>query len=291
MTIAITGVTGHLGRLVVESLLARDVPADQIVATGRNVSKIGDLADRGVRTQASDYSDLDSLRQVFADADRVLLVSGSDVGQRVEQHRNAIRAAKEAGVGLIAYTSIANADRTSMQMAAEHQATEQLLAESGLPFALLRNSWYIENYTAQLPTYLEYGAVLGSAADGRVSAATRADYAEAAAAVMIGEDQAGKIYELGGDDAFTMGELAEEISRASGRQVTYQDLSVEEYTQVLVKAGLPEPYAAALADSDRGIARGDLLVTSGDLSRLIGRSTTAMPEAVQAAVNAAATAG
>jgi NAD(P)H dehydrogenase (quinone) len=291
MTIAITGVTGHFGRLVVESLLARDVPADQIVATGRDVSKIADLADRGVRTQASDYSDLDSLRQVLADADRLLLVSGSEVGQRVEQHRNAIQAAKEAGVGLTAYTSIANAGRTSMQMAAEHQATEQVLADSGLPFALLRNSWYIENYTAQLPTYLEYGAVLGSAGDGRVSAATRADYAEAAAAVMIGEDQAGKIYELGGDDAFTMGELAEEISRASGRQVTYQDLPVDEYTQVLVKAGLPEPYAAALADSDRGIARGDLLVTSGDLSRLIGHSTTSMPEAVQAAVNAATTAG
>jgi NAD(P)H dehydrogenase (quinone) len=291
MTIVITGATGHLGRLVVESLLTRDVPADQIVATGRDIAKISDLGDRGVRTQASDYNDIDSLRQLFAGADRVLLVSGSEVGQRVAQHRNAIQAAEEAGVALIAYTSIANAGRTSMQMAAEHQATEQLLTESGVPFALLRNSWYIENYTAQLPTYLEHGAVLGSADDGRISAATRADYAEAAAAVLIGEDQAGKVYELGGDDAFTLGELAQEVTRASGRPVTYQELPADEYTRVLVQAGLPEPYAAALADADQGIARGDLLVTTGDLSRLIGHSTTTMPEAVQAAVNAAVSEG
>lgn len=288
MTVAITGVTGHLGRLVVESLLARIVPADQIVATGRNLSKLADLADQGVQTHASDYNDVDSLREVFSRADRVLFVSGNEVGQRITQHRNVIQAAKDVGVQLIAYTSIANADRTTMQLAAEHQATEQLLAESGVPFALLRNSWYIENYTAQLPTYLEYGAVVGSAGEGRASAATRADYAEAAAAVMIGEDQAGKVYELGGDDAFTMAELADEVSRASGRPVTYQDLPVEEYTQVLVKAGVPEPYAAALAESDRGVARGDLLVTSGDLSRLIGHPTTSMAAAVQAAVSATA---
>lgn len=288
MTIAITGATGHLGRLVVESLLAREVSADQIVATGRNVSKLSELAAQGVRTQASDYDDIDSLRPVFADADRVLFVSGSQAGQRMPQHRNVIAAAKDAGVGLIAYTSIAHADRSTMQLAAEHQATEQLLADSGVPFALLRNSWYIENYTAQLPTYLEHGAVLGSAGDGRVSAATRADYAEAAAAVLIGENEAGKVYELGGDQAFTMAELASEVSRASGRPVTYQDLPVEEYISVLVKAGVPEPYAAALADSDRGIAQGQLEVTSGDLSRLIGHPTTSMSDAVQAAVNATA---
>ena len=291
MTIVVTGATGHLGRLVVESLLARGVPADQVVATGRNVSKIADLADRGISTARSDYDDVESLRQVFAGADKVLFVSGSEVGRRVTQHANVIQAAKEAGVGLLAYTSIANADRTTMQMAAEHQATEQALAESGVPYALLRNSWYIENYTAQLPTYLEYGAVLGSADEGRVSGATRADYAEAAAAVLTAEDQAGKVYELGGDDAFTMGELADAVARASGRPVTYQDLPVDEYTQVLVKAGLPEPYAAALADADRGLAQGDLLVTSGDLSRLIGRPTTPMPDAVQAAVNAASNQG
>ena len=142
---------------------------------------------------------------------------------------------------------------------------------------MLRNSWYIENYTAQLPTYLEDGAVLGSADDGRVSAATRADYAEAAAAVLIGEDQAGKVYELGGDQAFTMAELASEVSRTSGRSVSYQDLPLKEYIAVFVKAGVPEPYAAALADSDRGIAQGELEVTSGDLSRLIGHPTRRRP--------------
>jgi NAD(P)H dehydrogenase (quinone) len=289
MTFVITGTTGHLGRHVVQKLLDSDVPSDQIVATGRDITKIADLADRGVQARPIDYDDIDSLREAFAGAEKVLLVSGSETGRRVVQHQNAIQAAKDAGAGLVIYTSIANADRTSMQLAADHQATEQALEESGVPFALLRNSWYIENYTGQLPTYLEYGAVVGSADDGRVSAAARADYAEAAAAVLLMDDQAGKVYELGADEAFTLGELAEEISRAAGRPVTYQDLPVEEYTQVLVQAGLPEPYAAALADSDRGIARGDLLVTTGDLSRLIGRPTMSMPEAVRAAVEAAPT--
>ena len=169
----------------------------------------------------------------------MLLVSGSEVGQRLEQHRNAITAAKDAGVGLIAYTSIANAGSTDMQLAAEHEATEAALAESGLPFTLLRNGWYLENYTDQLGTYLQHGAVLGSAGDGRVSAAARADYARAAASVLLLDDQAGKVYELGGDEPFTLRELAEEVSSAAGQPVTYQDLPVEQYTEVLTEVGLP----------------------------------------------------
>lgn len=187
MTYVITGATGHLGRLVVEALLSRDVPADQIVAAGRALDRITDLADRGVRVRAADYNDVDSLREVFADAEKVLLVSSSEVGQRTGQHQNAIDAAKAAGVGLLVYTSIANADNTVMQLAADHQATEQALADSGVSYTLLRNSWYLENYTDQLATYIEHGAVLGSAGDGRVSAATRADYAEAAAAVLLSD--------------------------------------------------------------------------------------------------------
>jgi NAD(P)H dehydrogenase (quinone) len=284
MTLVVTGATGQLGRLVVEALLNREVQPSDIVATGRDVARIADLAERGVQVLPVDYNDADSLAKAFAGAEKVLLISGSEVGQRVEQHRNAIEAAKEAGVGLIAYTSVANADTTTMQLAAEHQATEEALRESGVPFALLRNSWYLENYTGQLPVYLQHGAVLGSAGEGRVSAATRADYAEAAAAVLLKDDQAGKVYELGGDEAFTLSELAEEISEASGRPVKYQDLPFEQYAKVLTEAGLPEPYAAVLADSDLGIARGDLLVSSGDLSRLIGRPATSMRTVVPAAV-------
>ncbi|MDQ1595502.1 MAG: hypothetical protein QOH40_2058 [Arthrobacter pascens] len=284
MTIVITGATGQLGRLVVEALLSRNVPAGQIVAGGRDLAKIADLAERGVQVRRIDYDDAGSLRQAFTGAEKVLLVSGSEVGQRLSQHRNAIEAAKESGVSLIAYTSVANAESTAMQLATEHQATETALRDSGVPFALLRNGWYLENYTDQLSVQLQHGAVLGSAGDGRVSAAARADYAEAAAAVLISEGQEGKVYELGGDVPFTLSELAGEVSAAAGRPVKYQDLPAEQYTQVLVDAGLPEAYAAILADSDLGIARGDLLVTSGDLSRLIGRPVTPMRDAVQAAV-------
>jgi NAD(P)H dehydrogenase (quinone) len=286
MTLVVTGATGQLGRLVVEALLERGVQPAGIVATGRDVSRIADLAERGVRVLPVDYNDADSLATAFAGAEKVLLVSGSEVGQRVQQHRNAIAAAKQTDVGLIAYTSIANADQASMQLAAEHQATEEALRASGLPFVLLRNSWYLENYTGQLSAYLQHGAVLGSAGEGRISAATRADYAEAAAAVLLQENQAGKVYELGGDEAFTLSELAEEIADASGQPVKYQDLPFEQYAKVLADAGLPEPYAAILADSDLGIARGDLLVSSGDLSRLIGRPATPMRTVVPAAVGA-----
>ena len=285
MTFVITGATGSLGRLVVEALLDQNVPAGQIVATGRDLAKIADLAERGVQVRPVDYNDPESLRQAFKGAEKVLLISGSEVGQRIEQHRNAINAAKEAGAALIAYTSVANADNTGMQLAAEHQATEEVLRASGVPFTLLRNSWYLENYTGQLAVHLQHGAVLGSAGQGKVSAAARADYAQAAAAVLLKEGQAGKVYELGGDQAFTLNDLAAEITAVTGQPVRYQDLPAEQYAKVLQDAGLPEAYAAILADSDLGIARGDLLVTGSDLSSLIGRPTTPLREAVQAAAD------
>ena len=284
MNYVVTGATGHLGRLVVESLLSRGVPADQITATGRDIGRLEDLATRGVRVLAADFNDPDSLRAAFAGADKVLLVSSSELGQRIPQHRNAIAAAADAGVGLIAYTSIANADTAEMKLAEEHLDTEKALADSGVPHAVLRNSWYLENYTGQLPTFLEHGAIAGSTGDGRVSAATRADYADAAAAVLLADDQAGKVYELGGDDAFTLAELADAVSEVSGKPVTYQDLPESAYADVLVGAGVPAPYAELLADSDQGLARGELDVTTGDLSRLIGRPTTTVRDAVREAL-------
>ncbi len=288
MSIVVTGATGHLGRLVVESLLDRGVPADQIVATGRNIATIADLADRGVTVRRADLSDPASLRAAFAGAEKLLLVSGSDIGSRLPQHRNAISAAVDAGVDLIVYTSIAKADTTPMLLAAEHLATEQLLEQSGLPYVLLRNGWYFENYTAQLASYLEHGAVLGSAGEGRISAATRRDFAEAAAAVLLAADQAGQVYELGGDESFTLAELAAEIHAATGTSVTYQDLPLAAYVDVLVEAGLPDEAARVIADCDTGIARGDLEVRSGDLSRLLGRPTTPLADAVRVAVDALA---
>ena len=285
MSIVVTGATGHLGRLVVEALLARGVPAEQLVATGRRVEALADLADRGVTVRRADYNDPESLRDAFAGAEKLLLVSGSEIGQRLPQHRNAITAAKDAGVRLIGYTSLTRADTSSLPIAGEHQGTEQALAESGIPHVVLRNGWYTENYTDQLATYLEHG-VVGSAGDGRVSAATRADYAAAAAAVLTEDGHEGAVYELGGE-AFTLSELAAAVSSATGQDVTYTDLPVEQYTQVLQGAGLPEPVAASYAGMDLAIADGALLVESGDLAKLIGRAPTPLSEAVAAAVAAA----
>ncbi|UVJ39936.1 SDR family oxidoreductase [Arthrobacter sp. CJ23] len=286
MSIVITGATGQLGRHVVEALLQRNVPAAEIVAAGRSIEKLADFAGRGVQIRAMDYSDAASVAQALEGASKVLLISGTEVGRRVKQHRTVIEAAKAAGVELLAYTSVANADTTVMKLAAEHQATEAILKESGVPFAILRNGWYLENYTDQLQGTLAQGAIAGSAGEGRVSAASRADYAEAAAAVLVAEDQAGKIYELGGDHAFTLAELAQEISAAASKPVAYQDLPASDYAGLLAGFGVPEFFADILADSDLGIARGDLLVSGSDLRTLIGRPTTPMPAAVRSAVAA-----
>ena len=280
-SILVTGATGQLGRLAIDALLARGVAPGDIAAFVRDKSKAGDLAERGVHVRVGTYEDPASLDTALLGIDRVLLVSGSEVGQRVAQHQNVIDAAVRAGVGLVAYTSITRADSSPLGLAPEHRATEEALAASGLPHVLLRNSWYVENYTGQAAQQLEHGVVLGAAGEGRVSAATRADYAEAAAVAVLSDDLAGQVLELGADEAFTLGEYAATLSEAAGTPVAYRDLSVEDYTAALVAAGLPESYARVLAESDAGLRDGALLVETGDLSRLIGRPTTSLAEAVR----------
>ncbi|MFG3703596.1 SDR family oxidoreductase [Micromonospora sp. NPDC047670] len=282
MSIVVTGATGHLGRLIVESLLRRGVPAGQVVALGRDTDRLADLAGRGVTVRRADYTDPDSLRAAFAGAEKLMFVSGSEVGQRVRQHRNVVAAAREAGVGLVVYTSITRADTSSLILAAEHRATEQELRSSGLPYVFLRNNWYFENYLPQLPTYLEHG-VVGAAGDGRIGAAARADYAEAAAAVLTTEGHANQVYELAGAP-FTMTGLAEELSRQAGRRVGYTDLPVARYVEVLAGASVPRSYAEVLADGDRGVAEGALDVDSDDLEKLIGRQPTTLAEAIRTAL-------
>jgi NAD(P)H dehydrogenase (quinone) len=283
--ITVTGATGKLGRLVVGALLERGVPANQIVAAVRNPAAAADLAERGVQVREADYDRPDTLGQALAGTDRLLLISASEPGKRLPQHQNVIAAAVAAGVDLIAYTSILNAGSTGIKLAGEHQATEAAIRESGLPYVFLRNGWYTENYTENLAPALEHKAVLGSAEGGRIAAAPRVDFAEAAAAVLADGEQAKNVaYELGGDDRFTMAEYAAEVSKQSGVVVGYQDLPADNYVKALVAAGLPEVYAAVLADADRGIARSELDTESGDLRRLIGRPTTPLADVLKAAL-------
>jgi NAD(P)H dehydrogenase (quinone) len=285
-TIAVTAASGQLGRLVVDALLQRGVAPASIVAAVRTPTAVEDLAARGVQVREADYTKPETLKAAFEGVDRVLLISSSAVGQRAAQHENAIVAAEEAGVELLAYTSVLQADTTTMQLAAEHQATERRLADATVPVALLRNGWYVENYTDQLAVALEHG-VAGSAGDGRLSPATRRDFAEAAAAVLTGDGHEGATYELGGDEAVTMAEIAALIGQATGRDVAYVDLPVEAYTEVLSNAGLPAPIDAIIADSSAAVGRGELRTDSGDLSRLIGRPTTPVAEGIRAGVAAA----
>jgi len=282
--IVVTGATGHLGRLVIEDLRERGVPAGEIVAIARDPEKAADLAAQGVQVRQADYSKPDTLADAFAGADKVLLISGSEIGQRFAQHKNVIDAAGAAGVPFLAYTSILNAGSTGVALAAEHEQTEEYLRASGLPHALLRNSWYTENYTGSAAAAIAAGAVLGSTGTGRVGAVPRTDYAAAAAAVLATDGHAGKIYELSADAPFTMAEYAAELSEQSGKPMVYQDLPPQEYVQALVGFGLDAGYAGALADADLGIARGDLASDSGDLSRLIGRPTTSLADAVASAL-------
>ena len=282
--IAVTGATGQLGRLVVEALLGRGVPAGRVAAVVRDAGKATGLASRGVQVREADYTRPETLEAAFEGVGRLLLVSGNEVGRRVPQHKHVVSAAKRAGVELIAYTSILRADTSTMILAAEHKGTEAAVLNSGLPYVLLRNGWYFENYTSSIKQAAAHGVVLGSAGEGRVSAAARADYAEAAAAVLTGEGHANKVYELAGDAGFTYGELASEVARQTGREVIYKDIPAEEYALALVGFGLPEPLSRALADSDLGIKRGELFDEGGDLSALVGRPTATLAEAVAEAL-------
>ena len=281
--IVITGASGQLGRLVIQSLLTK-VPANRIVAAVRNPEKASDLAALGVQVRRADYTDSASLDAAFQGAEKVLLISSSEVGQRLAQHRNAIDAAKRADVALLAYTSLLHADTSPLGLAGEHVATEAWLKQSGVPFVLLRNGWYTENYLASIPPALQHGAFIGSAGEGRIASAARADYAEAAAIALTRPEQSGKVYELAGDDAYTLAGFAAELSRQSGKAIPYVDMPENEYKSALIGAGLPEAIAGLLADSDSGASRGGLFDDTRQLSALIGRPTTPLAVSMRAAL-------
>ncbi|EKC6208563.1 SDR family oxidoreductase [Cronobacter sakazakii] len=273
--IAITGATGQLGQRVIDTLL-NTVAAQEIVAIVRNPAKAAALSARGVQVRAADYNDAAALTAALAGVEKLLLISSSEVGQRATQHRNVIDAAKTAGVKLIAYTSLLHADRSPLGLAEEHVATEKMLADAGIPYVLLRNGWYTENYLASVPPALEHGVFIGSAGDGKIASASRQDYAEAAAKVLTLDNQAGRVYELAGDHAWTLRDLSALLSKETGKTVAYQNLSEADFAAALTGAGLPEGFAKLLADSDIGASKGGLFDDSHQLSALIGRPTTSL---------------
>ncbi|WES67939.1 SDR family oxidoreductase [Superficieibacter sp. HKU1] len=281
--IAITGATGHLGQLVINDLL-KTVPASQLVAIVRNPAKADALQQQGVVVRQADYSDEAALTAALNGVEKLLLISSSEVGQRATQHQNVINAAVAAGVKFIAYTSLLHADNSPLGLHVEHVATEKALAASGIPYALLRNGWYSENYLASAPAALEHGVFIGAAGEGKIAAATRADYAAAAARVISEDDHAGKVYELAGDEAWTLSQLSAELSKQSGKKVAYQNLSEADFAAALKGVGLPAALADMLADSDVGASKGGLFDDSHTLSKLIGRPTTPLAESVKGIV-------
>lgn len=279
--IAITGATGQLGQLVIEQLL-NTVPANQIVAIVRNPAKAEALSQQGITVRQGDYADESTMTSALKGVEKLLLISSSEVGQRAIQHQNVINAAKAAGVKFIAYTSLLHADKSPLGLHVEHVATEKALAESGIPYALLRNGWYTENYLASAPPALEHGVFIGAAGEGKIASATRADYAAAAARVISGDGHAGNVYELAGDHAWTLSELAAELSKQSGKNVAYQNMSEADFAAALKGVGLPAGLADMLADSDVGASKGGLFDDSHTLSKLIGRPTTPLSESIKA---------
>lgn len=277
--IAITGATGQLGRLVINDLLTK-VPATSLVAIARTAAKAADLAAKGVTVRLAGYEETEALTKAFAGIEKVLLISSNEIGQRASQHRNVIAAAKSAGVKLLVYTSLLKADKSSLNLAPEHSETEAAIKASGLPFVILRNGWYTENYTASVMPAVANSAFVGSAKDGRISSAARADYAAAAAAVLVGVPKIGHTYELAGDSSYTLNELAAEISRQTGKQIPYKDLPEADYRDLLVKVGLPPGLAAGLASWDVGASHGALFHQKRELSELIGRPTTPLSVSV-----------
>jgi NAD(P)H dehydrogenase (quinone) len=282
--IAVTGANGKYGSLVIEGLLKK-VPAEKVVAVVRKPAEATLLQERGAQIRQGDYDRPETLTKAFQGVEKILLVSAVVPGQRLRQHKAVVDAAKAAGVNFVAYTSMLNADTSTHMLAAEHLATEQYLANSGLKFALLRNAWYLENHIGMVDAALQQGALVGSAGEGRFASATRADLAQAAVAVLTESAKPKLTYELAGDTSFSMSEFAQELTRRAGREIIYNELDPEAYRNLLTNLGLPSVIVDVLVDADLKARSGDFDSTSKDLSQLIGHPTTTLSEAVKVAIS------
>jgi NAD(P)H dehydrogenase (quinone) len=281
-TYGVTGATGQLGRFVLDELLRKVNPQD-IVAFGRDISKIGDYAAKGIGTRAMDYDKPEELADALKGVDRLLLISGSALGERPRQHKNVIEAAKKAGVQYIAYTSILDAERTPIKLGQEHLATEKTLKEAGIPHDLCRMGWYNENYVGSLAAQVEHGTITGAQGTGRISSASRADLAAGCAEVLV-NGKGGEVYDFAGDESWTMEDFAAEVSRQAGKDVKYVNMSESDYADSLVQVGLPEAIAKVVANSAHATSQGALHNDSRTLSKLTGRPTTPISETIGAAL-------
>lgn len=284
MTLLVTAANGHLGRLVVDALLARGVAASDLVAGVRTPAKAEDLSERGVRVVEFDYARPETLAPALEGVTRVLLVSGTDA-DRVSGHRNVIEAVRAAGVERLVYTSAPRVDEIDYALGADHLATERAIADSGVDATILRNNWYTENYLDAVSRAADSGVIAAAVGDARVASASRKDYAEAAAVALTSDDLGGQTLELGGDVAWTYDELAAAAGEVLGREVSYQAISLDDLTAGLQQAGLDAGTAAFVAGIDDAIARGALSQTDGTLARLIGRPTTPLVDGLRAGLN------
>lgn len=281
MKIGVTGATGQLGKLVVEQL-KKKVGKENVVALVRNPEKAKDL---GVETRPFDYNNSEGLDVQLKDIERLLLISSNEIGKRARHHKNVIEATKNAGVKWLVYTSVLHADSTTLNLAGEHLETEKMLKNSGVNYTILRNGWYTENYTGSIGGALAGGAFIGSGGSGKISSAARVDFAEAAATVISDESYKGKVYELAGDNAYTLADLAAEISKQTGKTIPYRDLPETEYAKILESFDIQKGFAQAIASWDVSVSKGDLYDNSMQLSKIIGRPTTSMAESVRLVLN------
>ncbi|TID31103.1 hypothetical protein CANINC_000347 [Pichia inconspicua] len=285
MSIAITGATGQLGQLVIQTLLKSQSPKN-IVGLVRNLEKAQNLKDQGIEVRLFDYDKPETLVPALKGVERLLLISSNNIGNRVPQHKQVVDAAKEAGVTFLAYTSLLFADKSKLSLADEHLQTENYIKQSGLDWSFLRNGWYIENYLGAVQNVIQTGTLYGSAKDAKISGASRQDFAEAAAKVLTTDGHNGKIYELAGSESFTLSDLAKAISDVSGKEVKYQDIPPADYTAALLSHGLPEGLVKVIVEADEYAIDGALYDDSKTLEKLIGHPSTPLKEAVEQAINA-----
>ena len=288
MKIAITGATGQLGHHVIQALLTK-TDAQNIVALVRDLNKAQHLKAQGVELRHFDYDQTGTLAPALEGIDKLLLISANEIGRRTPQHQAVIQAAQQSNVPYIAYTSLLNADASTLGLSQEHRETEALIKNSGLTYTFLRNNWYTENYLAGLSHAIESGTLYGAANDGKISSASRIDYAEAAATVLVSDVHENKIYELAGSTAFTLQDLANAISEVSGQAVQYKNLTSEQYHQALVQAGLPTGLVDVIVDADVKTQTGAMFSDSKDLEKLIGRKTTSIQEEIKNTLNTSST--